>query len=52
MGCKVCKVCKVDDPIEASSVHGFGGIGGLIAVALFDNVDGLLYGGSFKFFAF
>ena len=53
LACKLCELATVDDPIEASSVHGFGGMWGLIAVGIFDNVEGLLSGaehGKFKFF--
>lgn len=51
--CKLCDICTVDDPIEASSVHGFTGMWGLIAVGIFDGSSGLLSGaedGKFKFF--
>ena len=50
--CKLCDVMTADDPIEASSVHGFAGMWGLIAVGIFDNVEGLVSGaesGKFKF---
>ena len=43
----------VDDPIEASSVHGFTGIWGIIAVGLFHNELGLFSSaedGKSKFF--
>ena len=40
--CKLCDVMTADDPIEASSVHGFAGMWGLIAVGIFDNVEGLV----------
>ena len=39
---------KVDDPIEASQIHGFCGIWGVIAVGIFDLDVGLLYTGSFQ----
>lgn len=38
---------KVDDPIEASQIHGFCGVWGVISVGLFDLDVGLLYTGSF-----
>ena len=53
--CKLCDVITVDDPIEASSVHGFAGMWGLIAVGIFDNVEGLVSGadsGKGKFLLF
>lgn len=53
--CKLCDVMTVDDPIEASSVHGFAGMWGLIAVGIFDNAEGLVSGadsGKGKFFLF
>ena len=34
----------VDDPLEASAVHGFSGIWGIVAVGIFDNSRGLLSG--------
>ena len=37
---------KIDDPIEASQIHGFAGVWGLIAVGIFDLETGLLYSGS------
>lgn len=40
-GCKLCEWATVDDPIEASSVHGFAGMWGLIATGLFDNEEGV-----------
>ena len=42
--CKLCDVITADDPIEASSVHGFAGMWGLIAVGIFDNAEGLVSG--------
>lgn len=50
---KLCDIMSVDDPIEASSVHGFTGMWGLIAVGIFHNTKGLLSGaeeGKGKFF--
>ena len=37
---------RIDDPIEASQIHGFSGVWGLIAVGIFDLDYGLLYSGS------
>ena len=42
--CKLLQKLDIDDPIEASPVHGFNGLWGLIAVGLFDNQYGLFYG--------
>ena len=39
---KLCMIATVDDPIEASSVHGFTGMWGLIATGIFHNEKGLL----------
>ena len=36
---------KVDDPLEATQVHGFCGMWGVIALAFFKINDGILYGG-------
>lgn len=44
LACKFCHICHVDDPIEASSVHGFTGMWGLIATGFFDNEEGLFSG--------
>ena len=37
LACKLCEIATVDDPIEASSVHGFTGMWGLLAVGIFHN---------------
>jgi len=45
---------NIDDPIEASAVHCFCGMWGLLAVGFFDKQQGLFSGaedGKFKFFA-
>jgi Amt family ammonium transporter len=39
---KLLECLKIDDPIEATPVHGFGGVWGLIAVGIFDNAEGLI----------
>ena len=36
---------KIDDPLEATQVHGFCGIWGVIALAFFKIDEGILYGG-------
>jgi ammonium transporter, Amt family len=45
LGCYILEKIQVDDPVEAVQVHMFGGIWGTMAVGLFDNEKGLLYGG-------
>ena len=35
---------KVDDPLEATHVHGFGGLWGVFVVGLFDKDNGIFYG--------
>mmetsp|Transcript_28374 Transcript_28374/g.37875 ORF Transcript_28374/g.37875 Transcript_28374/m.37875 type:complete len:127 (+) Transcript_28374:155-535(+) len=42
LACKLSQKVGVDDPVEASQVHGFGGMWGLIAVGIFDNEKGLV----------
>ena len=37
LACKLNQALNVDDPIEASQVHGFTGMWGLIAVGIFHN---------------
>ena len=37
---------KIDDPIEASQIHGFCGVWGVLSVGIFDLDTGLLYTGS------
>ena len=48
LGCKLLLKAQVDDPLEATPVHGFGGIWGLIAVAIFDNKNGIVSNGTNK----
>jgi len=42
LACKLMDKLGVDDPIEATQVHGFNGVWGLIAVGIFDNQKGLV----------
>lgn len=42
LACKLNQALNVDDPIEASQVHGFTGMWGLIATGIFDNQFGLV----------
>jgi len=42
---RLMRKLKIDDPVEASAVHGFGGIWGLFVVGLFDRDEGVFYGG-------
>jgi Amt family ammonium transporter len=42
-GCKFLETTGIDDPVEATAVHGFGGLWGLVAVAVFDNTTGIIY---------
>jgi len=42
LACKLNRLIGIDDPIEASQVHGFGGMWGLIAVGIFDTEMGLI----------
>jgi len=44
LSCKLLIALDIDDPIEASPVHGFCGLWGLIAVGIFDNQFGVLCG--------
>lgn len=44
LSARLCVFINVDDPIEASAIHGFCGMWGLLAVGLFDNKKGLFYG--------
>ena len=39
------RVLKVDDPVSAISVHGFTGLWGLLALGIFANDGGLIFGG-------
>lgn len=43
--CRLMTKMKIDDPLEASQVHGFCGIWGVIALAFFKADDGIFYGG-------
>ncbi len=40
------RVLKVDDPVGAISVHGFTGLWGLLALGIFANDGGLIFGGT------
>ena len=40
------RVLKVDDPVGAISVHGFTGLWGLLALGIFANEGGLIFGGA------
>ncbi len=42
------KVLKIDDPVGAIAVHGVNGAWGTLAVGIFAEEGGLLYGGGFK----
>ena len=42
--CRALIALRIDDPIEASQVHGCGGILGLLLAALFDRDHGAFYG--------
>lgn len=39
---------KIDDPVGAVAVHGCCGLFGTLAVGLFDDTNGLFYGGGFR----
>lgn len=43
--CRMMAKLKIDDPLEASQVHGFCGIWGVIALAFFKADEGIFYGG-------
>merc|ERR1719284_156931 len=43
--CRLMTKLKIDDPLEASQVHGFCGIWGVIALAFFKADEGVFYGG-------
>jgi len=43
--CRLMAKLKIDDPLEASQVHGFCGIWGVIALAFFKADEGIFYGG-------
>jgi len=54
LGCKLLTILDIDDPIEASAVHCFCGMWGLLAVGFFDKQQGLFSGaedGKWRFFA-
>lgn len=36
LGCKLLVVLNLDDPVEATVIHGFCGMWGLIAIGIFD----------------
>lgn len=39
---------NIDDPLDAITVHGFSGVWGAISTGLFDESNGLFYGGGFE----
>ena len=51
LGCLLLEKLNIDDPIEAFQVHGLCGLWGTLAVAIFDEDKGLVYGveGSLEF---
>ena len=48
LACKLFEKLKIDDPMEASQIHAFGGLWGLLAVSIFDDDEGLLVKGNFN----
>lgn len=53
-GAALVKKIGIDDPVEATAVHGFGGLCGIISVGLFDDQLGAFYPneGRGKFFGY
>lgn len=43
--CRLMSKLQIDDPLEATQVHGFCGIWGVLALAFFKANDGIFYGG-------
>ena len=54
LGCVLLEKLNIDDPIEAFQVHGLCGLWGTLAVAIFHQENGLIYGayGSLDFLKF
>jgi ammonium transporter, Amt family len=48
LSCKLYAKLKIDDPLEASQIHAFCGLWGLISVGFFDKDYGILYTGNFN----
>ena len=46
--CKIFDKLKIDDPLEASQIHLFCGLWGIISVGLFDSKDGVFFTGTFS----
>lgn len=46
--CVIMRKLQIDDPVEATQVHGFCGVWGVLAMGLFNKEKGLLYGGGGK----
>jgi len=45
---KLLRKLHIDDPLEATQVHGFGGLTGVLISGLFDKSTGFFYSGSLK----
>lgn len=46
--CRLIVRLKIDDPVNASQIHLFCGIWGVLAVGIFDQTYGVIYSGDFK----